>query len=66
MTQNILKCLYVHSGNAGDINCCKGIVKNINSEHKILETNESLVPELKRQILKTAALYQKEKKEKKK
>ena len=33
---------------------------------KILETNESLVPELKRQILKTATLYQKEKKEKKK
>lgn len=39
MTDNILKCLYVHSGNAGDINCCKGIVKNINSEYKILETN---------------------------
>ena len=37
-----------------------------NSNCKILETNESLVPELKRQILKTAALYQKEKKEKKK
>ena len=40
MTDNILKCLYVHSGNAGDINCCKGIVKKINSEYKILETNE--------------------------
>ena len=37
-----------------------------NSNCKILETNESLVPELKRQILKTAALYQKEKEEKKK
>ena len=33
---------------------------------KILETNETLVPELKRQILKTATLYKKEKKEKKK
>ena len=30
------------------------------------ETNESLVPELTRQILKTAAIYEKEKKEKKK
>ena len=30
------------------------------------ETNESLAPELTKQILKTAAIYQKEKKEKKK
>jgi uncharacterized protein len=37
MIEKKLKCLWVHSGNAGDINTCKGIMKNLDVVSKILD-----------------------------